>query len=162
MVIGFYLSGKYEALADLPPEASTPISAAILHPIFGLQGTGGSCNVRGPWEPLGESRSSSGARNARQPRRRKRWNVDPSTCQTENNAVVQTATGKRLGYSALVEESAKFPVPVNPKPKDPKNYKYVDKPSPRIDSPEKSNGKVQFGIDVRLPGKPQGWTVAAT
>jgi CO/xanthine dehydrogenase Mo-binding subunit len=41
---------------------------------------------------------------------------------------------------------------VNPKPKDPKNYKYVGKPSPRIDSPEKSNGKAQFGIDVRLPG----------
>jgi len=66
--------------------------------------------------------------------------------------VVQTATGKRFGYSALVEESAKLPVRVNPKPKDPKNYKYVGKPSPRIDSPEKSNGKAQFGIDVRLPG----------
>ena len=47
---------------------------------------------------------------------------------------MQTATGKRLGYSALVEEARKLPMPVNPKPKDPKNYKYVGKPSPRIDS----------------------------
>jgi CO/xanthine dehydrogenase Mo-binding subunit len=82
----------------------------------------------------------------------KRWNVDPSTWHTENSAVVQTATGTRLSYSALVEESAKLPVPVNPKPKDPKNYQYVGEPSPRIDSPEESNGKAQFGIDVRLPG----------
>jgi len=55
LVIGFYLSGKYEALADLPPEGSTPSSAAILHPVFGLQGTGGSCSVRGPWEPLAKA-----------------------------------------------------------------------------------------------------------
>jgi isoquinoline 1-oxidoreductase beta subunit len=45
---------------------------------------------------------------------------------------------------------------VTPKLKDPKDYKYVGKPSPRIDTLEKSNGKAQFGIDVRLPGMPQG------
>ena len=159
MVIGFYLSGKYEALADLPPEGSTPSSAAILHPIFGLQGTGGSCSVRGPWEPL--AKAGAAAREMLVATAAKRWNVDPSTCHAENSAVVQTATGKRLGYSALVEESAKLPAPVNPKSKDLKNYKYVG-PSPRIDSPEKSNGKAQFGIDVRLPGMLQDGLMAAT
>jgi len=39
----------------------------------------------------------------------KRWSVDPSACHTENSAVVQAATGKRLGYGALVEEAAKLP-----------------------------------------------------
>jgi len=39
----------------------------------------------------------------------KRWSVDPSARHTENSAVVQAATGKRLGYGALVEEAAKLP-----------------------------------------------------
>ena len=29
MVIGFYLSGKYEALAGLPPQGSTPTNAWV-------------------------------------------------------------------------------------------------------------------------------------
>jgi hypothetical protein len=35
----------------------------------------------------------------------KRWSVDPCACHTENSAAVQAATGKRLGYGALVEEA---------------------------------------------------------
>ncbi len=201
LVIGFYLSGKYEALAGLPAkdcssmnawvqiapndavtllvdksEMGQGISTALamiladeldldwkrvktefapaapqyFNPIFGLQGTGGSCSVRGSWEPL--AKAGAAAREMLVATAAKRWGVDPSVCHTENSAVVQSATGKRLGYGALAEEAAKLPVPVNPKPKDPKDYKYVGKPAPRIDSLEKSNGKAQFGIDVRRPG----------
>jgi isoquinoline 1-oxidoreductase beta subunit len=201
LVIGFYLSGKYETLADLPPKVSTPINAWVqiapndsvtllidksemgqgvstalamiladeldldwkkvqtefapaapqyFNPILGLQGTGGSCSVRGSWEPL--AKAGAAAREMLVATAAKRWSVDPSAWRTENSAVVQTATGKRLGYGALAEEAANLPGPVNPKPKDSRDYKYVGKPSPRIDSLEKSNGKAQFGIDVRLPG----------
>jgi isoquinoline 1-oxidoreductase subunit beta len=201
LVIGFYLSGKYEALAGLPTKDSTPINAWVqiapndsvtllidksemgqgistalamiladeldldwkkvktefapaapqyFNPIFGLQGTGGSCSIRGSWEPL--AKAGAAARELLVATAAKRWNVDATACHTENSAVVQTASGRRLGYGALVEEATKLPMPVNPKPKDPKDYKYVGKPSPRIDSLDKSNGKAQFGIDVRLPG----------
>ena len=201
LVIGFYLSGKYEALAGLPPKDSTPINACVqiapndsvtllidksemgqgistavamiladeldldwkkvktecapaapqyFNPIFGLQGTGGSCSVRGSWEPL--AKAGAAAREMLVATAAKRWSVDPSACRTEKSAVVQTATGKRLGYGALAEEAAKLPVPVNPKPKDPKDNKNDGKPTPRSDSLDKSNGKAQFGIDVPLPG----------
>jgi isoquinoline 1-oxidoreductase beta subunit len=201
LVIGFYLSGKYEALAGVPDENPTAINAWVqiapndsvtllidksemgqgistaltmvladeldldwkkvkiefapaapqyFNPIFGLQGTGGSCSVRGSWEPL--AKAGAAAREMLVATAAKRWKVDASACHTENSGVVQTATGKRLSYGELVEEAAKLPVPVNPKPKDPKNYKYVGKPTLRIDSLEKSNGKATFGIDVRQPG----------
>src|SRR5208283_2517746 len=127
-----------------------PAAPQYFNPIFGLQGTGGSCSVRGSWEPL--AKAGAAAREMLLATAAKRWSVDPSACHTENSAVVQTATGKRLGYGALVEEAAKLPVPVSPKPKDPKDYRYVGKPAPRLDSLEKSNGKAQFGIDVRRPG----------
>ena len=201
LVIGLYLSGKYEALAGVPPKDPTAMNAWVqiapddsvtllidksemgqgistalamvladeldLHwkkvktefapaapqyfnPIFGLQGTGGSCSVRGSWEPL--AKAGAAAREMLVATAAKRWNVDPGACHTENNAVVHTANGKRLGYGALVEEASKLSVPVNPKLKDPRDYKYVGKATPRIDSPEKSNGKAKFGIDVRRPG----------
>ena len=86
-----------------------PAAPQHFNPIFGLQGTGGSCSVRGPWEPL--AKAGAAAREMLVATAAKRWNVDPSTCHTENGAVMQTATGKRLGYRALVEESRNFPCP---------------------------------------------------
>jgi isoquinoline 1-oxidoreductase beta subunit len=77
--------------------------------------------------------------------------VEPSACHTENSAVVNTASGKRIGYGALVDEAAKMPVPASPKRKDAKEYKYVGKATKRIDSRIKVNGVAPFGIDVRQP-----------
>jgi len=201
LVIGFYLSGKYEALAGLPPKDPTAINAWVqiapddsvtllidksemgqgistalsmilaeeldlnwkkvktvfapaapkyFNPVFGLQGTGGSSSVRGSWEPL--AKAGAAAREMLLATAAKRWGIDPTACHTENSAVVQTASGKRLGYGALAEEAAKLPVPAAPKRKDPKDYKIVGQPTKRIDSLEKSNGTAQFGIDVRRPG----------
>jgi isoquinoline 1-oxidoreductase subunit beta len=201
LVVGCYLSGKYEALAGVPAKDPTAINAWVqiapddtvtlvidksemgqgistaltmilaeeldldwkkvktifapaapqyFNPIFGLQGTGGSCSVRGAWEPL--VKAGAAAREMLVASAAKRWNIDPTACHTENGTVVQTATGQRLGYGALVEDAAQRPVPVSPKPKDPRNYNYVGKPTLRIDSLEKSNGKAQFGIDVRRTG----------
>jgi len=200
LVIGFYLPGKYEALAGVPPKDPTSINAWVqiapdssvtllidksemgqgittalamiladeldldwkkittqfapaapvyFNPIFGLQGTGGSCSVRGSWEPL--AKAGAAAREMLIATAAKRWNVEPSACHTENSAVVNSATGKRLGYGELVDEAAQLPVPATPKRKDPKDYKFIGKPTKRIDSLEKVDGKAQFGIDVRRP-----------
>jgi len=126
-----------------------PAAPQYFNPIFGLQGTGGSCSVRGSWEPL--AKAGAAAREMLITTAANRWGVEPGTCHTENNAVVNSASGKRLGYGALVEEASKLPVPVNPKVKEANNYKYIGKPTKRIDSLVKSNGKAEFGIDVRLP-----------
>lgn len=200
LVIGFYLPGKYEALAGVPPKDSTFINAWVriapddsvtllidksemgqgvstalsmiladeldldwkriqtefapadpkyFNPVFGLQGTGGSTSVRGSWEPL--AKAAAAAREMLVATAAKRWGVDPGACRTENSAVVNTASGKRLGYGSLVEEAAELPVPVNPKRKEVSEYKFIGKPTKRIDSAVKANGKAEFGIDVRRP-----------
>jgi len=200
LVIGFYLPGKFEALAGVPPSDPTAINAWVqiapddlvtliidksemgqgvstalamilaeeldldwkkirtefapaapqyFNPVFGLQGTGGSTSVRGSWEPL--AKAGAAAREMLVATAAKRWGVATDACHTENSAVVQTASGKRLGYGSLVEEASKLPVPVNPKRKEEKDYKYIGKPTKRIDSPVKVNGKAEFGIDVRRP-----------
>jgi isoquinoline 1-oxidoreductase beta subunit len=200
LVIGFYLPGKFEALADAPPAEPAALNAwvriapddsvtilidksemgqgivtslsmllaeelefdwkkvrtefapaapAYFNPLFGLQGTGGSVSIRASWGPL--TKAGAAAREMLVATAAKQWYVEPSACHVENGAVVHTATNKRLGYGALVEEAAKLPVPASPALKDPKDYKYIGKPMKRLDTPSKVNGKAGFGIDVRLP-----------
>ena len=126
-----------------------PAAPQYFNPVFGLQGTGGSTSVRGSWEPL--AKAGAAAREMLIATAAKRWSVEPSACHTENSSVVNTATGKRIGYGTLVEEAAKLPVPASPKRKDAKDYKFVGKATKRIDSSIKVNGKAEFGIDVRRP-----------
>src|SRR5229473_5164515 len=126
-----------------------PAAPVYFNPIFGLQGTGGSTSIRGGWEPL--AKAGAAAREMLIATAAKRWNVEPSACHTENSAVVNTASGKRIGYGALVDEAAKMAVPGSPKRKDAKEYKYIGKATKRIDSRIKVTGMAEFGIDVRRP-----------
>jgi isoquinoline 1-oxidoreductase beta subunit len=200
LVIGFYLPGRFEALAAKPPAETTALNAWVriapdntvtliidksemgtgvttslpmllaeeldfdwkkvkfefapaapeyFNPIFGLQGTGGSTSVRASWGPL--TKAGAAAREMLIATAAKRWSVEPSACHVDNGAVIHSASGKRLTYGALAAEATKLPVPPNPTLKDPKNYKYIGKPIKRLDTPVKTNGKAEFGIDVRLP-----------
>jgi isoquinoline 1-oxidoreductase subunit beta len=126
-----------------------PAAPQYFNPVFGLQGTGGSTSIRGSWEPL--AKAGAAAREMLIAAAVKKWNVEPGTCYTENSAVVNTASGKQIGYGELVEEAAKLPVPASPKRKDAKDYKYVGKATKRIDSKVKVTGTAEFGIDVRQP-----------
>jgi len=126
-----------------------PAAPAYFNPVFGVQGTGGSTSVRASWGPL--TKAGAAAREMLIAAAAQQWYVDASSCHVENGAVVHSATGKRLTYGTLAERAAKMPVPVNPPLKDSKNYKYIGKPTKRLDTPTKITGKAQFGIDVRLP-----------
>ena len=52
----------------------------------------------------------------------------------------------------LVEEASKLELPKEPKLKDPKDFKILGKAAKRPDVPLKTNGKAEFGIDVKVPG----------
>ena len=81
-----------------------------------------------------------------------RWHVDPASCRAENGDVVNMRTGQRLAYGALVDSAARLPVPTDVPLKDPKDFKLIGTPAKRLDTPDKVNGKAQFGIDVKIPG----------
>jgi isoquinoline 1-oxidoreductase beta subunit len=62
------------------------------------------------------------------------------------------ATGRSLGYGALVDAAARLPVPGKVTLKEPKDFRLIGTPAKRLDTPEKVDGSAVFGIDVRLPG----------
>ena len=127
-----------------------PAAREYVNPDFGLQGTGGSSSVHAAWVPLREAGAK--ARTMLMSAAATAWGVPPAQCSTEPGYVLHPSTRRRLAYGELVEPAAKLPVPASATLKDPKDYRYIGKPMPRLDAPDKVSGKATFGMDVAVPG----------
>jgi isoquinoline 1-oxidoreductase subunit beta len=115
----------------------------------GAQLTAGSNSVRGMWKLLREAGATAHAvliTAAAQT-----WSVPENTCSTEKGEVIHKASGRRLRYGALVDKAATLPVPKTVSLKNPKEFRLAGQSLPRLDIPEKVNGKAEFGIDVKRP-----------
>lgn len=64
--------------------------------------------------------------------------------------MIHTASGRRRTFGALAGAAAKLTVPENPLLRQVQNL--VGRHVPRLDIPEKVDGRAVFGIDVRVPG----------
>src|SRR6204780_5309136 len=80
------------------------------------------------------------------------WQVDPANCSASNGKVTHGASGRVAAYGDLVDAASSVPVPQNPPLKDPKDFTLIGKPVKRLDTPNKTDGKVVYGIDALLPG----------
>ena len=73
-----------------------------------------------------------------------------------------SAGGKKVTYAELIGGKS-FSIKLDPKQpvkeKDPKDYKLVGKPVPRLDIPDKLTGKFTYMQDVRVPGMLHGRVV---
>ena len=131
-------------------EHAPPDDKLYANPIFHFQATGGSTSVKGLYEPM--RRAGATARTMLMAAAAKRWNVDPASCRAERGAVIHTPSHRRLSYGALAASAAALPIPDNVVLKRPEDFKLIGTPAKRLDTPDKVNGRAQFGIDVRLPG----------
>ena len=116
--------------------------------LLGVQGTGGSTSVRDGWEVMRQAGAAAramlvGAAAAR-------WGVAASECRTERGVV--RYSNRSLRYAELIAEAARQPIPQRPALKDAAQYRVIGTALPRLDVPAKTEGKAQFGIDVRVPG----------
>ena len=82
------------------------------------------------------------------------WKVPASECTAANSVITHTPSGKKTTYGKVVEAAAKLTPPADAevKLKDPKDWKIAGKPVKRLDTVDKTTGKMQYGIDVKLPG----------
>ncbi len=114
----------------------------------GPQLTGGSTSVRDGWEKLRVAGAQ--VREMLISAAATKWNVDRSTLTAANGKI--TGSGKSATYGELAEAASKLPVPEKPSIKDPKDFRIVGKRTKRLDTPAKTNGTAEFGIDVKMPG----------
>src|SRR5262245_12575614 len=115
----------------------------------GAQLTAGSNSVRGMWKLLREAGAT--ARTVLITAAAQTWSVPENTCSTEKGEVIHKPSGRRVRYGALVDKAATLPVPKNVTLKNPKEFRLAGQSLPRLDIPEKVNGKAVFGIDVKRP-----------
>jgi isoquinoline 1-oxidoreductase subunit beta len=128
--------------------AIAPPNAVYVNALLGAQITGGSTAVRDGWEKLRVGGAQ--VREMLVSAAAAKWNVDRSTLTANDGKV--TGGGKSATYGELAEAAAKLPVPEKPKLKDPKDFRIVGQRTKRLDTPAKTNGTAEFGIDVKVPG----------
>jgi isoquinoline 1-oxidoreductase subunit beta len=128
--------------------AIAPPNAVYVNALLGAQITGGSTAVRDGWEKLRVGGAQ--VREMLISAAAAKWNVDRSTLTANDGKV--TGGGKSATYGELAEAAAKIPVPEKPKLKDPKDFRIVGQRVKRLDTPAKTNGTAEFGIDVKMPG----------
>jgi isoquinoline 1-oxidoreductase beta subunit len=116
----------------------------------GMQVTGGSTAVANGWVPLRQAGAQ--AREMLLSAAAARWGVDRATCRAEKSRVLHDTSGRSAGYGELAADAAKQPVPQTLRLKDPKDWKLIGRPLPRLDLPAVVRGEPVFAQDVRVPG----------
>jgi isoquinoline 1-oxidoreductase beta subunit len=81
-----------------------------------------------------------------------RWNIAPERCHAEGGRVIETASGKALGYGSLAIAAAALAPPASPPLKSRAAWRLIGQPVARLDLPAKVDGSAVYGMDVDLPG----------
>jgi isoquinoline 1-oxidoreductase beta subunit len=126
-------------------------------PVYGTMLTGGSSSVRKSWDDL--AKAASHARGLLVAAAANAWKVKPETCVAKEGRVEHPPSKRSMDYGALAPLAAADAIakselpPALEAPKDDASPKrLLGKKIARLDTPDKTNGKAKFGLDVSLPG----------
>ena len=125
-----------------------PAADVFKDPAFGMQMTGGSGSINRSYMQYREIGAK--ARVMLIAAAAEQWKVKPEQCKTNKGMVIGPA-GQKASYGSLADSAMKHPVPDTVVLKDAKNFRFIGKPTKRLDARDKSSGKQQFGIDFSVP-----------
>jgi isoquinoline 1-oxidoreductase beta subunit len=126
-----------------------PAGADYVHTEYGMQMTGGSMSVADSWTQL--RTVGAQARTMLVQAAANQWKVKPADCRADRGSVLGPG-GKKASYGALAEAAGRLPVPEKVVLKEAKDFRFIGKPTRRIDAAGKVNGATKFGLDMKLPG----------
>jgi isoquinoline 1-oxidoreductase beta subunit len=118
--------------------------------MFGpVQGTGGSTAIANSWMQL--RRAGAAAKEMLIAAAVFQWKVPASEIRVEKGVVRHPGTSRAATFGELATSAATLPVPQEPRLKDPKDWTYIGKRVPRVDSEAKTSGRTLYSLDVRRP-----------
>ncbi|MGP1716532.1 MAG: molybdopterin cofactor-binding domain-containing protein [Methylophilus sp.] len=125
-----------------------PAAPAYVHTAYGIQITGGSSTTWSEFERYRQAGALTRALLLQAAA--KQWQVPVESLRTENGYVINGT--KKLSYGQLVETASTLETPKNVTLKKPEQWKFIGKPTKRLDSADKINGVAKFGQDVQFDG----------
>lgn len=140
--------------------------APVIPAIYGMQWNGkpggpmitaGSRTTRGYYKNLRQAGAQ--ARYILLHNAAEKWGVPVAELKTEPSVVFHTTSGKKMTYGEIagfIKIPETLPVIDDKDLKSPEHFRLIGKVMPRVDIPEKINGKAKFGIDIQLPGMVYG------
>lgn len=83
-----------------------------------------------------------------------RWGVPAAECSARDSVVTHGPTGRTLRYGELAAEAARLAPPAADgiRLKDPREWTVIGRSLPRLDTADKTTGRLVYGQDFRLPG----------
>ena len=131
-------------------EYPTPGQSAARKRVWGSFSTGGSIGVRASQQDV--RKGGATARMMLVQAAANEWKVPVAECTAANSVITHTPSGRTISFGKVAEAAARVEPPVEVKLKDPKDWKIAGKPLKRLDTSDKTTGKMIYGIDVKLPG----------
>ena len=126
-----------------------PAADAFKDPLFGIQMTGGSGTIAHSFTQYREigarARAMLIAAAAQQ------WKVAPEQCKAAKG-MIHGPSGQKASFGSVADAAMSLPIPEKVVLKDPKSFRLIGKPMPRLDARAKASGKQEFGIDHAVPG----------
>lgn len=131
-------------------EYPTPGQNVARNRVWGSFATGGSRGIRGSHQYVREG--GAAARMMLIEAAAGSWQVPVSECSASNSVITHTPSKRTTTYGKVATAAAQLVPPSDVPLKDPKTWKVIGQPLPRLDTVEKTNGKQIYGSDLNLPG----------
>jgi len=131
-------------------EYPTPGQSAARGRVWGDFSTGGSRGIRSSQDYV--RKGGAVARRMLIQAAADEWKVPAAECRAENSVITHAASGRSTTYGKVAEAASKLTPPAEVTLKDPRDWKIAGKGVRRLDTADKTTGKMIYGADVTLPG----------
>src|SRR5882757_1573916 len=131
-------------------EYPTPGESVARKNPWGDFGTGGSRGIRTSQDYV--RKGGAAARMMLIGAAAAEWKVPASECSAANSVITHKASNRTTTYGKVAAAAAMVEPPTNIPLKDPKDWKIIGKSVKRLDTVDKTTGKMVYGADVKLPG----------
>jgi isoquinoline 1-oxidoreductase beta subunit len=131
-------------------EYPTPGESVARKNPWGDFGTGGSRGIRTSQDYV--RKGGAAARMMLIQAAANEWKVPASECTAANGVITHKASNRSTTYGKVAAAAALIEPPKEVPLKDPKDWKIIGKSVKRLDTVDKTVGKMMYGADVRLPG----------
>ena len=80
------------------------------------------------------------------------WGVPAAQCSAKDSVITHAPTGRKLRYGEVAAAAARLAPPAEVPLKDPRDWTVIGQPVPRLDTADKTTGKLVYGSDLKMPG----------